>query len=83
MGTLNANIVRWGLSMPSIPLSERISYTLPDAAEVSGISVRSLWRLIKSGELKIAHVGKRVIVPRESLASLISAHLVGAKEASA
>jgi excisionase family DNA binding protein len=55
---------------------ERISFTLTDAAEVSGISKRQLWRLIKAGQLQVAHIGRRVIVPKESLVSLISANLV-------
>jgi excisionase family DNA binding protein len=50
--------------------SERMSYTVPDACDVLGISRTSLYQLIRSGELKIVKIAGRTLVPRSELERL-------------
>lgn len=49
----------------------RMSYSLTEAADLSGLSVRSIQRRIAAGDLPVTRVGRRVLVPRESLEALV------------
>jgi excisionase family DNA binding protein len=49
-----------------IPLIKFL-YTVPQAAESLGISPKSVWNYLASGELKARRIGRRKLVTRDSL----------------
>lgn len=51
-------------------MTERITYSVAEAAEVLGISQWLAYRLIKSGELPVVRLGRRVVVPKVALDAL-------------
>lgn len=52
---------------------ERATYSMVEAAEITGLSVSSVQRWIRRGELRSIRVGHRVLIPRTELEQ----HLVG------
>lgn len=52
---------------------ERAAYSIIEAAEITGLSVSSVQRWIRRGELGSIRVGHRVLIPRTEL----ERHLVG------
>jgi hypothetical protein len=59
-----------GLSS-SVPLRDRLSFTIEEAAAVSGLSRRALQGAIVRGELKGKVIGRRMIIARSNLLKLI------------
>jgi len=53
--------------------SEAMAYTVHEAAQMVRVSDRTIRRAISSGRLQAVRIGRAVRVPRESLASLVSA----------
>ena len=51
-------------------MTERLAYSIAEAAEAVGISQDTNYRLIQRGELHPVLVGKRRIIPRASLLEL-------------
>jgi excisionase family DNA binding protein len=52
-------------------MSERLAYSLAEAAELSSLSVRSLRYLMQEGKLGFAKVGRRILIPHTELERLI------------
>lgn len=46
---------------------EQLGLTVPEAVERSRIGRDELYRAIKAGELKVVRIGRRIVVPVESL----------------
>ena len=44
--------------------------SVPEAAQLLGVSARHLWRLIDSKEVLTVRLGRRVMVPRKALEKL-------------
>jgi excisionase family DNA binding protein len=42
-------------------------YTIPQAASSLGISQKTVWHYLATGELKARRIGRRKLIPRESL----------------
>jgi excisionase family DNA binding protein len=57
-------------------MSERLAYSLAEAAERSSLSVRSLRYLLQQGKLGYAKVGRRILIPHVELERLIRRTLV-------
>jgi excisionase family DNA binding protein len=51
---------------------EPLAYRLSDAAEAIGLSRTSIWRLIRSGKIRVVTVGGRKLVVAESLKALVA-----------
>lgn len=51
---------------------EKLGVSLEEAAKLTSVSTFSLRRQIKSGNLKVARVGRRVVIPVSELAKLVS-----------
>ena len=51
---------------------EKLAISVPQAAELLGISTRHAWTLVQSGELPVLRLGRRVLVPRERLNRMLS-----------
>ena len=50
---------------------ERIAYSVGELSELTGLSARSWWRLIRSGQLATVRLGERVLVAREAVLDLL------------
>ncbi|UZX16531.1 helix-turn-helix domain-containing protein [Thermus sp. PS18] len=48
-----------------------IAYNLRQAAEVLGIGESTLRALIRGGHIRVAHVGRRVLVPHSALVEFL------------
>jgi excisionase family DNA binding protein len=60
------------MELPSVSRSEeKISYSVRQAAELSDLSERSIWRLIRDKKLPVCKIGKRCLITRKSLISFI------------
>lgn len=57
----------------TVPLSERLSYTLQEACAVTGLSESILRRRAKEGQLRLHRVGGRVLIPAGELQRLVGA----------
>jgi excisionase family DNA binding protein len=47
--------------------TEKTLYSRDDAARALSISVRKLEQLIRSGQLRVVKIGRRVLIKREAL----------------
>lgn len=59
----------------------RLVYTPREVAAALGISVRSAYQLIKSGELPTVQVGARRRIPRAALEQFANTHIQGSANA--
>lgn len=50
---------------------EKLSVSLDEAAKLTSVSVFTLRRQIKRGSLKVARVGRRLVIPVSELAKLV------------
>lgn len=56
---------------------ERLTLTVEEAARLLGISRNSAFRAVQRGQLPSVRIGRRILIPRERLAALISAEVTG------
>jgi excisionase family DNA binding protein len=55
-------------------MSDRLAYSVPDAAKAIGVSKSTFWRLIAGGEVHTFKLGARTLVRAEELHALIARH---------
>lgn len=55
-----------------IAASDKLSYRMDEAAEATGLSKATLYRLIDRGELKTLKVGTRTLIRREVLEAFLA-----------
>ena len=48
-------------------MSERLTYTVGEAAKAIGVSRGLAYELVRRGDLRTVHVGRRVLVPRDAV----------------
>ena len=48
-------------------MSERLTYTVEEAARAIGVSRGLAYELVRRGDLRTVHVGRRVLVPRDAV----------------
>ena len=54
---------------------EKLAYSLSEAAhKLDGVSIRTVQRLIRRGQLRSVRVLRRVLVPADALHGLVAAH---------
>ncbi|HVV77128.1 MAG TPA: helix-turn-helix domain-containing protein [Mycobacteriales bacterium] len=53
--------------------SDRVTMTVDEVAAMLGISRNSAFRAVKSGDLPSIRIGRRILVPRERVLSLLGA----------
>jgi excisionase family DNA binding protein len=51
---------------------ERLAYSVKEAAESIGVSARTIVREIQRGRLSAIRIGRRVVVPAQSLADFLT-----------
>jgi excisionase family DNA binding protein len=61
------------VSIPEIPLADRKTFTLGEAAGLTGLCVSTLYNLMGRGRLQTNKVGGRRLVTREALDALLGA----------
>lgn len=65
------------MSVPDVPLSERVTLTVLECAALLGIGERVVWELVGRGDLFSVKVKGRRLVPRSALDAYISALITG------
>jgi excisionase family DNA binding protein len=61
------------VSIPEIPLADRKTFTLGEAAGLTGLCVSTLYNLMGHGRLQTIKIGGRRLITREALDALIGA----------
>jgi excisionase family DNA binding protein len=51
---------------------ERLGFSVPETAQTLGVSKTALWEAIYRGEVRVARLGRRVIVPKQELDRLLA-----------
>lgn len=51
--------------------TDRLAYSIPEAAAASSLSRATLYRLAEAGELRMIRIGRRTVIPASDLARLI------------
>ena len=54
---------------------ERLTYTVDEAAQLLGISRNSAYEAVRRGEIPIIRVGRRLLVPRSRLETLLDGQI--------
>lgn len=52
---------------------ERATYSVPEAAEILGVSPRHLYELIARGDFPAIHLGARRLIPKIAINQIINA----------
>ena len=50
---------------------ERLTYSVPEAAELLGISRGSAYTHVRTGEIPSITIGGRIVVPRQALEAML------------
>ncbi|WP_243028535.1 helix-turn-helix domain-containing protein [Thermus albus] len=53
------------------PLGHPVAYNIAQAARVLGIGERTLRYLIRAGQIRVARVGRRVLVPHSAIVEFL------------
>jgi len=73
-GDIQAPGVTNAVEFAAIPFAQRLSCTIAEACEVTGLGRTKLYELIGDGHLATATVGRRRLVLVRSILSLIESH---------
>ena len=52
-------------------MEQTLTLSVPEAAQLLGLSSNHAWRLVQTGELPSLRLGRRVLVPRSALIDLV------------
>ena len=58
--------------LPDIAFKDRVAFSLPEVAALTGFAVSTLYKWMRAGRLRTAKVGGRRIVTSEALAELLA-----------
>lgn len=53
-------------------MTSRLTYTVPEAADLLGISARGIYRAVTEGRLPSLRLGHRVLIPAQALQTWIA-----------
>ncbi len=53
------------------PTKERLTYSVPEVAELLGISRASAYTHVRTGDIPSITIGSRIVVPRRALDELL------------
>jgi excisionase family DNA binding protein len=59
--------------IPNIPTQEKITLRISETVAVSGLSRSTIYELLKAGKLRAVKVGRRRLILRDSLQTLLHA----------
>jgi len=54
-------------------MSERLAYSVPEAARLLGLAPRTAWQLVARGAWPVVRVGRRTLVRRADLEAFLAA----------
>lgn len=57
-------------------MNDRLTYSVDEAARLVGLGRTSMYALINSGDLAVVRVGRRILIPRASLAAFLGTDLL-------
>src|SRR5881409_1781673 len=63
-------------------MSDKLAYSINEATALIGIGRSMLYSLIQRGELRIVHLGKRVLIPRAAILELLGTEDISEPEPS-
>ncbi|WP_060979213.1 MULTISPECIES: helix-turn-helix domain-containing protein [Pseudomonadota] len=66
--TITKNEKKKCKSSPQLP---RLTYTVTEACQVSGLSRITIWRKVKAEQLRSRYVGRRCLIEAQSLHQMI------------
>lgn len=52
-------------------IAQKLSYTIAEAATVTGLSRTTLWRQVKAGKLDVSKIGGRILILAGSLQAML------------
>ena len=52
-------------------MTERLTYTVEEAAELMGLSVSGAYRFVRRGQIPCIRIGRRLLIPRTALQSYL------------
>lgn len=52
-------------------MSERMTYSVDEAARLLGVGRTSMYALVHRGEISYLRVGRRIVIPRDALSRLL------------
>lgn len=53
-------------------MTDRLAYSVREAAEALGVSPRTIYRLISRGDLEARKIGERTVITTAALAALLT-----------
>ena len=56
-------------------MSDRMTYSVDEAARLLGLGRSSMYELVNRGELPVVRVGRRILIPTASLAAFLGTDL--------
>lgn len=62
---------------------EKLAYTVEEAAKALGVSERTFRAMVARSEVRVCHIGRRVVVPIEALRDLLADPAAAAAEPAA
>jgi len=57
---------------PTSPMSERIAFSPQDTARMLGVGLTTIWKMLASGQLVSLSVGRRRLIPADSIHALMA-----------
>lgn len=60
--------------------SQRLAFSISEAARLIGVSDRHLWRFIRAGELPVVPLGTRVLVRKSDIESFLASRAIRSPE---
>jgi excisionase family DNA binding protein len=57
-----------------LPLSQRLTWSIQDAARATGLSARYIWRAVAAGKLPVLRVGRRRLLRPDDVRAWLDAH---------
>jgi len=54
---------------------ERLAYSIKEAAELTGLSARTITRQIQRGTLRAVRVSRRIVIPADALTKLLGCNI--------
>jgi excisionase family DNA binding protein len=62
----------------NIGMSDRLVYSVKEAAQLLGLSLTGCYNCIAAGEIPAVRIGKRVVIPKARLEALLQGEKVAA-----
>lgn len=58
-------------------MAERLVYSIPETAEVFGVSANHIYELVARGEIPVLLLGRRKVIPKRAVDQLLDQAMAG------